>query len=109
MRVGSVVAVASCVASTFAFPAQHLGELEKRGLLSGLLDLTSGLLQTIEKDLEGVLNAIDIIPNKPIDVSGQHEWQAPKSTDQRGPCPGLNAMANHGKKGLIHNTWISIY
>jgi len=25
-----------------------------------------------------------------------HEWQAPRSTDLRGPCPGLNAFANHG-------------
>lgn len=34
--------------------------------------------------------------NKPIDVSGKHAFEAPKSTDQRGPCPGLNALANHG-------------
>jgi len=97
MRFGSVVAIASCVAGSLAFPAQHLGELEKRGLLSGLLDLTSGLLQKIEKDLEGVLNAIDPFENKAIDVTGQHAFQPPKSTDQRGPCPGLNAMANHGR------------
>ncbi|PIA98869.1 Aromatic peroxygenase [Cercospora beticola] len=25
-----------------------------------------------------------------------HEWQAPGPNDQRGPCPGLNAFANHG-------------
>jgi hypothetical protein len=23
-------------------------------------------------------------------------WQAPTATDIRGPCPGLNALANHG-------------
>ena len=38
-----------------------------------------------------------------IDVSGQHAFVAPnfKAGDQRGPCPGLNALANHGY--LPHN------
>jgi len=31
-------------------------------------------------------------------VTGEHEFQPPnfKNGDQRGPCPGLNALANHG-------------
>lgn len=31
-------------------------------------------------------------------VDGDHEWQAPNFDRgaQRGPCPGLNALANHG-------------
>ncbi|KAH0280839.1 Cloroperoxidase, partial [Aureobasidium melanogenum] len=34
----------------------------------------------------------------PIDVTGQHAFQPPnfENGDQRGPCPGLNALANHG-------------
>lgn len=36
-----------------------------------------------------------------IDTTGQHAFKAPGATDQRGPCPGLNAMANHGY--LPHN------
>ena len=43
---------------------------------------------------------------KPIDVSGKHAFQAPRSTDQRGPCPGLNALANHG---YISRTGITSY
>ncbi|KEP51126.1 chloroperoxidase [Rhizoctonia solani 123E] len=31
-----------------------------------------------------------------IDVSGVHEFRPPGPNDKRGPCPGLNAMANHG-------------
>jgi Peroxidase, family 2 len=32
-----------------------------------------------------------------VSTSGQYAFVAPDlSTDQRGPCPGLNAMANHG-------------
>ncbi|KAF2994254.1 hypothetical protein E8E13_001492 [Curvularia kusanoi] len=33
--------------------------------------------------------------SKPIDVSGKHAFRAPGKYDQRGPCPGLNALANH--------------
>lgn len=29
-----------------------------------------------------------------IDVSGPHAWIKPGSGDLRGPCPGLNALAN---------------
>lgn len=38
-----------------------------------------------------------------IDVSegSGHEWVAPVAGDLRGPCPGLNAFANHGF--LPHN------
>jgi len=36
-----------------------------------------------------------------IDTTGQYAFKAPGATDQRGPCPGLNAMANHGY--LPHN------
>ncbi len=36
-----------------------------------------------------------------VDVSGSHAFKAPGSGDLRGPCPGLNALANHGY--LPHN------
>lgn len=29
-------------------------------------------------------------------MTGDHAYKAPSKTDQRGPCPGLNALANHG-------------
>jgi hypothetical protein len=31
-----------------------------------------------------------------IDVSGDHAFLPPGAGDLRGPCPGLNALANHG-------------
>ncbi|KAL8786591.1 MAG: hypothetical protein Q9195_008148 [Heterodermia aff. obscurata] len=34
--------------------------------------------------------------NQLIDVTGVHAWKAPGPDDLRGPCPGLNALANHG-------------
>lgn len=30
-----------------------------------------------------------------VSNQGDHKFVPPSSTDQRGPCPGLNAMANH--------------
>lgn len=31
-----------------------------------------------------------------VDVSGAHAFIAPGASDLRGPCPALNAIANHG-------------
>ncbi|KAJ9604843.1 hypothetical protein H2200_010958 [Cladophialophora chaetospira] len=33
---------------------------------------------------------------QPVQVDGVHAWQPPGPNAQRGPCPGLNALANHG-------------
>ena len=41
-----------------------------------------------------------------VDVTGEHAWQAPGPNDARGPCPGLNAFANHGY--LPHNGYGTI-
>lgn len=41
-----------------------------------------------------------IVPFDPVeqkvDVTGDHEFRAPGPNYLRGPCPGLNALANHG-------------
>ncbi|MCJ1467988.1 hypothetical protein MMC07_006614 [Pseudocyphellaria aurata] len=34
--------------------------------------------------------------NQLVDVTGSHKWVAPGPKDIRGPCPGLNSLANHG-------------
>ncbi|KAI7650197.1 hypothetical protein KC319_g11107, partial [Hortaea werneckii] len=31
-----------------------------------------------------------------VDVHGDHAFQPPGPHDRRGPCPGLNSLANHG-------------
>ena len=36
-----------------------------------------------------------------VSNTGKYAWVAPGPDDARGPCPGLNAMANHGY--LPHN------
>jgi hypothetical protein len=90
MRVTTLFLSASCIVGSLAFPAKQLEDLEKRGLLGGLLKATSGILQNVEEDLENVLGALNLFKNQPIDVSGQHAFQPPKETDQRGPCPGVS-------------------
>ena len=41
----------------------------------------------------GVASAFPSAPNVARD---SNPWQAPQTGDQRGPCPGLNTLANHG-------------
>ena len=93
----------SWAATSLAFPGhqiQHLHLHKERGLLDGLgglLDATSDLVQNIAQGLDQTLEALDPFDTaRPIDVSGDHAFKAPSSDDQRGPCPGLNALANHG-------------
>ncbi|KAF8912302.1 hypothetical protein CPB85DRAFT_1389693 [Mucidula mucida] len=45
-------------------------------------------------DTEKRGNAFD--PSQLIDVNGEHAYRPPEKGDLRGPCPGLNALANHG-------------
>ncbi|KAJ3754770.1 Peroxidase, family 2-domain-containing protein [Lentinula raphanica] len=42
-----------------------------------------------------LLASVSVVKSEDIDWSA-HQWQAPSSTDSRGPCPGLNTLANHG-------------
>ncbi|KAI7223368.1 Cloroperoxidase [Hortaea werneckii] len=93
----------SWAATSLAFPShqiQHLHLHKERGLLDGLdglLDATSDLVRNIAQGLDQTLEALDPFDTaRPIDVSGDHAFKAPSSNDQRGPCPGLNALANHG-------------
>ncbi|KAJ5548959.1 hypothetical protein N7513_006193 [Penicillium frequentans] len=44
--------------------------------------------------------------DSPVDITGEHAFHPPdfENGDQRGPCPGLNALANHGyipRKGVV--------
>ena len=41
-----------------------------------------------------------------IDTTGAHAFVPPSTNDLRGPCPGLNALANHNY--LPHDGWASI-
>ena len=53
-----------------------------------------------KRQLKGVTPPFDAA-SQYVSNTGAHAFKAPSGTDQRGPCPGLNAMANHGY--LPHN------
>lgn len=75
--------------------------------ISGLANAYPNILQHLEEAAPKAKRqtAITTPPfdakSQYIDTTGQYAYVAPGPTDQRGPCPGLNAMANHGY--LPHN------
>ncbi|KAK7183559.1 hypothetical protein DPSP01_008439 [Paraphaeosphaeria sporulosa] len=77
----------SCLAG--AFPTLSARSLE---------GLTAEKLQDAIETVAKYQNEKRLIVNtkKPIQVTGKYAFQAPSKYDQRGPCPGLNALANHG-------------
>jgi len=93
--------LASLAASAVAFPSlavkEGLEKLEKRnpapepqlltGVLGSLINSISGLLGSVA---QGALNPDDKRPEP------GYEFRAPGPGDSRGPCPGLNLLANHG-------------
>ena len=65
------------------------------------------------RDLADVLPTLDPVipgtPHGPLEFTGTklvhdaaHPYIAPGEGDQRGPCPGLNVLANHGVCGSSH-------
>lgn len=79
----------SSTSLTNAFPTLNARNLD--GLTPERLN---DALKTVEKFSKEKRFIID--SRKPIDITGKHSFQAPRDSDQRGPCPGLNALANHG-------------
>ncbi|KAJ7177025.1 Chloroperoxidase [Mycena filopes] len=39
---------------------------------------------------------VQATPELAMRAGGKNQWIAPSATDSRGPCPGLNTLANHG-------------
>ncbi|KAH6882438.1 Chloroperoxidase [Alternaria rosae] len=72
-----------------AFPSLHHRHLD--GLTPEKLNAA---IRSVEEYKHAKRLLVDV--KKPIDITGKHAFQAPKKNDQRGPCPGLNALANHG-------------
>lgn len=70
--------------------AQKNSDHEKRFLFSSMDSPVDSKLTSI--------HAHGLAANTGNTVTGEHEFQPPnfENGDQRGPCPGLNALANHG-------------
>ncbi|KAH9863940.1 hypothetical protein J1614_009873 [Plenodomus biglobosus] len=88
MKFWSTLLLASSTGLADAFPAFSARNLE--GLTPERLN---GALAEVEKLRNDKRFLLDIL--KPIKCTDEHAFVPPKANDQRGPCPGLNALANH--------------
>jgi hypothetical protein len=91
--------VCGCL-SSHSHPHSHQA-IKRQSLVDGLFDglgdlsaITQHLLQDVEHALDAII-PVDAATTA-IDVDGLHAFHPPTASDQRGPCPALNALANHG-------------
>lgn len=98
-RTATWLTAALAATATNAFPTpENIAKLarsagtEQAGVGS-FSDLHATLLRL--RDEQAVLAKKRSSNPTPIDVSGEHAFVPPSEGDQRGPCPGLNALANH--------------
>lgn len=80
----------SCPYANGQDQAKPTTEHEKRFLFSSMKSPVDSMSQKFPRAVT-VCNKITL-------VTGEHSFQPPdfENGDQRGPCPGLNALANHG-------------
>jgi Peroxidase, family 2 len=85
-----LVAATALSAVAYGFPTNglHLEELTKRANGGSI----SGTFVPDPAQIAGIFNA----KAQYVSNQGQYAFKAPGPNDARGPCPGLNAMANHG-------------
>ncbi|KAI0444671.1 Chloroperoxidase [Xylaria telfairii] len=94
-----ITILVGAIAATSAFPTvENLARLAMRDeSLSQLTDMSIDELHEYLLQLKEKRLLFDPLTT-PIDVSGAHAFKPPnfQNGDLRGPCPGLNALANHG-------------
>jgi hypothetical protein len=67
--------------------------LEERQLLSGLIGTVGALTNTVTGLLGAVASSVSPDNKRP---EPGYEFKAPGPGDSRGPCPGMNLLANYG-------------
>lgn len=103
MRFSASVALAgtALINGAAAFPAIMSEIMEKRAA-EAVASPESAMLEARQANPPNPLGPPVFDPDfQYVSTSGKHKFVAPGPTDQRGPCPGLNALANHGY--LPHN------
>lgn len=89
---------AFCASEVVAFPAaaiEYAARAESDAVARSNIDAATSKLMATRR--APGFNA----QQQYVSTHGNYEWVAPRNVntyfgDQRGPCPGLNAMANHG-------------
>ncbi|KAI9648717.1 hypothetical protein NHQ30_003357 [Ciborinia camelliae] len=95
----ALIAISMLPIHIFAFPAKALEAAARNP------DIASKAKAAHEKR-RATRRSPPFNPAQIIDVSGEHLFVPPGPTDLRGPCPGLNALANHNF--LPHNGFATI-
>ncbi|KAF3003438.1 hypothetical protein E8E13_001966 [Curvularia kusanoi] len=99
LKLGSDIAVMIFESATlfslaaFAFPSNFKDISEDT--LAELTELAARISRESEVKLDSTKRALNSDAQR-IDTTGDHAYIAPGPNDIRGPCPGLNTLANHG-------------
>ena len=92
-----------------AFPALMTdpnSPLVQEAIRKGLLE--RDVVESLMKRQDQGVGAPEVAPvfdaaQQYVSNQGQYKFVAPGPLDARGPCPGLNAMANHGGCNSIYS------
>ncbi|KAI0137143.1 hypothetical protein BJ170DRAFT_45393 [Xylariales sp. AK1849] len=75
---------------------QHQSRKLETGVLGGVVTLLGGTLEAVIDNVLGLVPTAKAVEGLQKFPEADYPFQAPGPTDQRGPCPGLNTLANHG-------------
>lgn len=66
-------------------------------LLGGLVDTVTDTVSSVVNDVQGLLGSVaSAVDQDNLRPEPGFEFQPPGPGDSRGPCPGLNLLANYG-------------
>lgn len=66
-------------------------------LLGGLFDVVEDTVTSLVNDVQGLLGTVAaVVDQDNLRPEPGFEFQEPGPGDSRGPCPGLNLLANYG-------------
>ncbi|RYC91286.1 hypothetical protein BFJ63_vAg5874 [Fusarium oxysporum f. sp. narcissi] len=68
----------------------------KTGVVGGVVSLLGGTVEAVVDNVLGLIPTNKAVKGLQKFPESSHPFKAPGKTDQRGPCPGLNTLANHG-------------
>ncbi|OJD33750.1 heme-thiolate peroxidase [Diplodia corticola] len=66
------------------------------GIINGVTTLLGGTVEAVVDSVLGLIPTDDAVDGHKRFPEDDYPFKAPGDTDQRGPCPGLNTLANHG-------------
>lgn len=96
----AIIFFSALVAVSHAFPGASRRDMLEQLKQARDLETRQGLVPSVSSlvnDVEGLLGSVaaSVEPDNYRPQPG-YEFQAPGPNDSRGPCPGLNLLANHG-------------